>query len=142
MTDPEDLAAGWQDYFSSTDARVMIASLASGPPVVAFLNDRYELARTFEELRREGDIPTGFQRLIDAHFRQAPTGRNEVVLNRTHRLVQNALRSGVSSPLASVLRVLVMNALTAAGAVRSAGAAAVQAEDLDWIADALRGPGA
>jgi hypothetical protein len=29
----------------------MIASLASGPPVVAFLNDRYELARTFEELR-------------------------------------------------------------------------------------------
>lgn len=65
-----------------------------------------------------------------------------MVLNRTHRLVQNALRSGVSSPLASVLRVLVMNALTAAGAVRSAGAAAVQAEDLDWIADALRGPGA
>ena len=142
MTDPEDLAAGWQDYFSSTDARVMIASLASGPPVVAFLNDRYELVRTFEELRREGDIPTGFQRLIDAHFRQSPTGRNEVVLNRAHRLVQNALRSGVSSPLASVLRVLVMNALTAAGATRSAGAAAVQAEDLDWIADALRGPGA
>ena len=67
---------------------------------------------------------------------------NEVVLNRAHRLVQNALRGGISSPLASVLRVLVMNTLTAAGATRSAKAAAVQAEDLDWIADALRGPGA
>lgn len=141
MTDPEDLSAVWQDYFSCVEARVMTASLAAGPPVAAFLNDRYELARTFDELRREGDIPTGFQRLIDAHFRQAPVGRNEVVLNRAHRLVQNALRGGISSPLASVLRVLVMNTLTAAGATRSAKAAAVQAEDLDWIADALRGPG-
>ena len=97
------------------------------------------LAQTFEELRRDGDIPRGFQRLIDAHFRQAPTGQNEVILNREHRLVQRAFRQGVRSPLASVLRMLVTNALTSAGAARGKEAADVQMEDLDWIADALWG---
>jgi len=90
-------------------------------------------------LRRDGDIPKGFQRLIDAHFRHAPTGKNEVILNREHRLVQRALSQGVSSPLASVLRMLVTNALAAAGAARGKESANVQMEDLDWIADALWG---
>ena len=97
------------------------------------------LAQTFEELRKEGDIPQGFQRLIDAHFRQAPAGKNEVILNRDHRLVQRALRNGSRSPLASVLRLLVLNSLTAAGAGRSKEASQIQMEDLDWIADALWG---
>lgn len=139
MNELEDVPETWADFFRSTSARVLVASFEKGMPVVAFLNERYELAQTFEELRRDGDIPKGFQRLIDAHFRQAPTGQNEVILNREHRLVQRAFRQGVRSPLASVLRLLVTNALTAAGAGRGKEAADVQLEDLDWIAEALWG---
>lgn len=139
MADLEESTPEWSDFLRSTQARVMIASFQPSLPVVAFLNERYELARTFEELRKDGDIPKGFQRMIDAHFRQAPTGQNEVILNRDHRLVQRALKQGPRSPLASVLRLLVLNALNSAGAGRGKEAAQVQTEDLDWIADALWG---
>ncbi len=139
LTNPEEAPSAWVEFLRSTQARVMLASFQNNLPVVAFLNERYELAQTFEELRRDGDIPKGFQRLIDAHFRNAPTGQNEVILNREHRLVRRALQQGPRSPLASVLRLLVMNALNAAGAGRSREAAEIQVEDLDWIADALWG---
>ena len=139
MNDVEDAPAEWADFLRSTNARVLLASFQSGLPVVAFLNERYELAQTFEELRKDGDIPKGFQRLIDAHFRQAPTGQNEVILNRDHRLIQRALKQGPRSPLASVLRLLVLNALNSAGAGRGQEASQVQTEDLDWISDALWG---
>jgi HSP90 family molecular chaperone len=139
MASLEESPAVWSDFLRSTQARVMIASFQPGLPVVAFLNERYELAQTFEELRKDGDIPKGFQRMIDAHFRQAPTGQNEVILNREHRLVQRAIKQGPRSPLASVLRLLVLNALNSAGAGRGKEAAQVQIEDLDWIADALWG---
>jgi molecular chaperone HtpG len=139
LVELEEAPAAWADFLRSTQARIMVASFQPSLPVVAFLNERFELAQTFEELRKDGDIPRGFQRLIDAHFRQAPTGQNEVILNRDHRLVQRALKQGHRSPLASVLRLLVMNALSAAGAGRGNEAAQVQAEDLDWIADALWG---
>ena len=139
MNDVEDAPTAWADFLRSTNARVLLASFQSGLPVVAFLNERYELAQTFEELRKDGDIPKGFQRLIDAHFRQAPTGQNEVILNRDHRLIQRALKQGPRSPLASVLRLLVLNALNSAGAGRGQEASQVQTEDLDWISDALWG---
>ncbi len=139
MADLEEAPANWSDFLRSTQAQVMISSFQPGLPVVAFLNERYELAQTFEELRKDGDIPKGFQRMIDAHFRQAPTGQNEVILNRDHRLVRRALKQGPKSPLASVLRLLVLNALNSAGAGRGKEAAQVQTEDLDWIADALWG---
>jgi molecular chaperone HtpG len=139
LVELEEASATWADFLRSTQARIMVASFQPSLPVVAFLNERFELAQTFEELRKDGDIPRGFQRLIDAHFRQAPTGQNEVILNRDHRLVQRALKQGHRSPLASVLRLLVMNALSAAGAGRGNEAAQVQSEDLDWIADALWG---
>jgi HSP90 family molecular chaperone len=139
MMDLEEAAATWSDFLRSTNARILVASFEQSLPVVAFLNERYELAQTFEELRKDGDIPKGFQRLIDAHFRQAPTGQNEVILNRDHRLVQRAMKQGPRSPLASVLRLLVLNALNSAGAGRGKEAAQVQSEDLDWIADALWG---
>ncbi len=139
LTDVEDAPAAWADFLRSTNARILLSSFQPGLPVVAFLNERYELAQTFEELRKDGDIPKGFQRLIDAHFRQAPTGQNEVILNRDHRLIQRALQQGPRSPLASVLRLLVLNALNSAGAGRGQEASQVQTEDLDWIADALWG---
>ncbi|MCA9035997.1 MAG: ATP-binding protein [Planctomycetaceae bacterium] len=139
ISEMQDASAEWLEFMNSTGASILVASYNASQPVVAFLNERYELAQTFEDLRKGGDIPQGFQRLIDAHFQQAPTGRNEVILNREHRLVQRALKQGTSSPLASVLRLLVNNALTAAGAGRSRDASKAQIEDLDWIAEALWG---
>ncbi|MCA9058351.1 MAG: hypothetical protein KDA85_07625, partial [Planctomycetaceae bacterium] len=139
MSEPEDAAADWKEFLQSTGAIVHVASFHPKQPVMAFLNERFELAQTFEELKRGGDIPKGFQRLIDAHFEQAPTGNNEVVLNRDHRLIQRALQQGVRSPLASVVRLLVVNALSTAGASANREVAATQVEDLDWIAEALWG---
>ena len=106
---------------------------------MAFLNERYELSKSFEELKKEGDIPQGFQRLIDAHFEASPAGKNEVILNRKHRLIERAFKQGTSSPLANVMRLLVFNSLQAAGAQSERNAQMVQAEDLDWIAESLWG---
>lgn len=139
MTDLEDASDEWQQFFESTGARIQCASFASGQPVMAFLNERYELSKTFEELKKEGNIPSGFERLIDRHFEQAPTGQNEIVLNRNHRLVERALSQGGHSPLASVLRLLVLNALNSAGASIPHEARRLQSDDLDWIAEALWG---
>ncbi len=139
MSSPESPGDLWAVFFRECNAQIMVCTIDSPLPVIAFLNDRFELYRTFDELRRVGEIPAGFQRLIDTHFRSLPTGKNEVVLNRSHRVVERALQQGPRSPLASVLRVLVLNALQAAGAARSQQAAATQMEDLDWIADALWG---
>lgn len=139
MSDIEDASSDWSEFLSVTGAKVLVAAFVAKQPVMAFLNERYELARTFDDLRKGGDIPQGFQRLIDAHFQQAPTGRNEVILNRDHRLVQRALQQGPTSPLASVLRLLVMNALSSAGAARNPDSVSSQTDDLDWIAEALWG---
>ncbi|MBL8814769.1 MAG: ATP-binding protein [Planctomyces sp.] len=139
LTDVEECPAVWEEYFAATGAKVKTGLFQTSQPVMAFLNERFELAQTFEELRKGGEIPQGFQRLIDAHFQQSPTGRNEVMLNRSHRLVKRALQQGVHSPLASVLRLLVINALHTAGAGRSHDLSKTQAGDLDWIADALWG---
>ncbi|MCA9063299.1 MAG: ATP-binding protein [Planctomycetaceae bacterium] len=139
MSETEDASAEWTEFLSSTGASIHVASFNSKQPVMAFLNERFELARTFEELKRGGDIPKGFQRLIDAHFENAPTGSNDVVLNRDHRLIQRAMQQGTRSPLASVVRLLVVNALSTAGASASREASNSQMEDLDWIAEALWG---
>jgi hypothetical protein len=86
-------------------------------------------------------VPAGFQRLIDQHFADVPAQKNEVVLNRSHRLVSRALSQKTSHPLASVLRLLVFNALSAAGAAIPGTARSQQTDDLDWIAEALWGRG-
>jgi molecular chaperone HtpG len=139
MSDLEDAPDEWQRFFESTGAQIQCASFAPSQPVMAFLNERYELAQTFEELKKEGTIPSGFERLIDRHFENAPTGRNEIVLNRDHRLVSRAFSQGDRSPLASVLRLLVLNALNSAGASVPQEARRHQSDDLDWIAEALWG---
>jgi hypothetical protein len=139
VSDLEEAPPSWQEFLSATGAKVMLASIRGPQPVLAFLNERAELFRTFDELKKQGTIPSGFQRLIDNHFDQQPAGQNEVLLNRNHRLVGRALTQKTSSPLASVLRLLVINALTAAGATVPRAAQAQQVEDLDWIAEALWG---
>ncbi|MBS0206504.1 MAG: ATP-binding protein [Planctomycetes bacterium] len=135
----EDASAEWQDFLSSTGARVMVATFRTSQPVMAFLNDRHELQRTYEELKRQGTVPAGFQRLIDSHFSTDEPSRNEVLLNRNHRLVRRTLEQRPGTPLASVLRLLVISALNSAGAAVPREAQSQQSDDLDWIAEALWG---
>src|SRR5690606_24648420 len=101
--DVEDAPDEWREFLSATDARILVASFQSQQPVMAFLNERYELSKTFEDLKKDGAVPAGFQRLIDQHFADEPPQKNEVVLNRNHRLVGRALSQSVRHPLASVL---------------------------------------
>lgn len=137
--DMEDAPEDWQTFLAATGADIRCASFAADQPVLAFLNERHELLRTFDELKKQGTVPPGFQRLIDAHYAAAPTGNNEVLLNRNHRLVGRALEQQTTSPLASVLRLLVHNALATAGAAMARETQRQQTEDLEWIADALWG---
>ena len=139
IDDLEDAPPHWQEFLAATDARIRCASFRSEQPAMAFLNERHELLRTFEDLKTQGIVPAGFQRLIDAHFDEHESLRNEVLLNRNHRLVARALEQATSSPLASVLRLLVLNALGAAGAAIPRPAQHQQADDLDWIAECLWG---
>lgn len=137
--DIEPASDDWQAFFESTGAKVFTATFQTDQPVMAFLNERRELLRTFEALKKEGTIPTGFQRMIDAHLSSDTPDANEVLLNRNHRLVARALSKSTSHPLGSVLRLLVLGALNSAGATVDRTAHQQQADDLDWIAEALWG---
>ncbi len=117
----------------------MCAFFREDVPVMAFLNERADLQQTFDELKKQGTIPNAFQRIIDRHMLEQPSSRNEVLLNRGHRLVNRALSQKTNSPLASVLRLLVAQSLTAAGAPLPSGMQQIQTDDLDWITDALWG---
>lgn len=139
IQDIETADETWQTFFESTGAKVFTASFQTDQPVMAFLNERRELLRTFEALKKEGTIPTGFQRMIDAHLSSDTPDANEVLLNRNHRLVARALSKSTSHPLASVLRLLVLGALNSAGATVDRAAHQQQSDDLDWIAEALWG---
>ena len=132
-----DASDEWHTFFDSLDSNIFIASSPSKQPVIAFVNERYELSKTFDDLRENGELPKGFQRLIDQHFQRSPAGKNEIILNSEHRLVRRALEQGTAHPLASVLRILVIAALSKAGARIKSIAQELQSEDLESIADAL-----
>lgn len=135
----EDAPPQWSEYLGDMNAKIQLASFGSDQPVMAFLNERHELMKTFEDLKKAGTVPSGFQRLIDAHFDAETPSQNEVLLNRSHRLVARALTQNTSSPLASVLRLLVAGALRASGATLGEIARQRQTDDLDWIAECLWG---
>jgi HSP90 family molecular chaperone len=139
VSDLEEAPPAWQEFLAQAGARVLCASFRGDQPVIAFLNERAELHRTFEDLKKQGTIPNGFQRLIDAHLETGAPPVNEVLLNRNHRLVRRALSQKTGTPLASVLRLLVHNALVSAGAALPREAQQVQVEDLEWVAEALWG---
>jgi hypothetical protein len=139
VSDLEDAPEPWAEFLEDAGAKVRVASFRDDLPVMAFLNERSELARTFEDLRTQGAIPSGFQRMIDAHLAGGPSGSNEVLLNRRHRLVGRALERSTAHPLASVLRLLVGHALGAAGAAPTRALMKRQDDDLNWIAEALWG---
>ena len=140
IRDVEPVPDHWQQFFDETEAKIFSADFQDGQqPVMAFLNERRALLKTFEELKKEGTIPPGFQRLIDAELADQSETANEVLLNRRHRLVGRALEQSTGTPLASVLRLLVINALTGAGAALDRNVHRRQSDDLDWIAEALWG---
>ena len=139
IKDIEPVDEKWHEFFGALDAKVLTASFQTQQPVMAFLNERRELRRTFDELKKEGTIPAGFQRLIDNELSGDAVEGNEVLLNRNHRLVARALEQSTGHPLGSVLRILVLSALNSAGASVERDAYSQQAEDLDWIAEALWG---
>jgi molecular chaperone HtpG len=138
VTDLDQAPQEWQEFLAS-DANVLCASFRDDLPVMVFLNERSELLKTLEDLKKQEAIPAGFQRMIDAHMGESPAGRNEVLLNREHRLVARALGQSTGTPLSSVLRLLVNHAIVRAGASPTRAAFRQQTEDLDWIADALWG---
>ena len=138
VSDLEEAPAEWQDYLGN-DGKILCASFRENLPVMVFLNERSELLKTLDDLKKQEVIPSGFQRMIDAHVGDSPAGRNEILLNREHRLVARALGQSTSTPLASVLRMLVSHGLSSAGASPTRTMLRQQADDLDWIADALWG---
>lgn len=135
----EPAPSEWSDYLESTNARIFCAEFREDVPVMSFLNERDGLKQTFEDLKKQGTVPSAFQRIIDRQLGHEGESKNEVILNRRHRLVARALEQSTRSPIASVLRLLVLQSLTAAGAAIPRGAHDIQIEDLDWIADALWG---
>ncbi|RLS56817.1 MAG: hypothetical protein DWH91_05765 [Planctomycetota bacterium] len=139
IRDMEDASAEWQEFLGQSDAKVMVATFRADQPVMAFLNEKHDLQATFEDLRKTGVVPAGFQRLIDSHFDESETGRHEILLNREHKLVGRALSQRTGTPLASVLRLLVINALNNAGAAVKREVHREMMDDLDWIAEALWG---
>ncbi|MBC7820092.1 MAG: ATP-binding protein [Planctomycetaceae bacterium] len=140
IRDVEPAPATWQEFFDETEAKIFCADFQDDrQPVMAFLNERRALLKTFDDLKKEGTIPPGFQRLIDAELAGELEAANEVLLNRSHRLVSRALEQSTGTPLASVLRLLVINALTGAGAALDRSVHRRQSDDLDWIAEALWG---
>jgi molecular chaperone HtpG len=138
VSDLDEAPAEWQEFLG-TDAKILCASFREDLPVMVFLNERSELLKTLDDLKKQEVIPSGFQRMIDAHVGGSPAGRNEVLLNREHRLIARALGQSTSTPLASVLRLLVSHGLSSAGASPTRTMLRQQADDLDWIADALWG---
>ena len=73
VQDLDDAPAVWQEFLG-TDAKVLCASFREDRPVMAFLNERSELLKTLDDLKRQGTIPAGFQRIIDNHLGQKPFG--------------------------------------------------------------------
>lgn len=139
VKDLEELEPQWKEFFSQVNAKVLTGSFRRDQPAMAFLNERYELIRSFDEMKQRGEIPRGFQRLIDSHFKSDAPAENEVILNRNHPMIARALSQKPGLPLSSVMRLIVFNALNSAGAATAESARQQQQTDLDWIAECLWG---
>lgn len=137
--DTQPLSDEWEFFFDAVDVKIYSAECETNQPVFAFLNERYDLIKTLETLKKGGSIPSSFQRMIDKHLEEEELPRNEILLNRRHPLVERALEKATNLPLASVLRVLVFQAVQAAGAQLPREAHEQIDADLQWVAEALYG---
>ena len=127
----------WEAYFESLDARIFQAECDGMQPVYAFLNERYDLIRTIDALKKGGQIPDAFRRMLDKHLEGEELPLNEILLNRRHPLVEKALSHPPLGPQAAMLRVLVFQAVQSAGAQLSRETRELLETDLQQIADAI-----
>jgi HSP90 family molecular chaperone len=127
----------WQEFLSKLNVNLFVATSRNSPPVLAFINERYELSKTFQEIKDSGDLPKGFERIIQQHFDRMPADKNDVILNQHHKVIKRALQQGPKGPMAHMLRILVLGALNKAGATVSSEAMEYQAIDLNAISDIL-----
>ena len=137
--DVEAVEGEWSDFLAIANAKIFTAEFREELPVMTFLNEKNSLIQTFEDLKKQGTVPSAFQRIIDRQLGSRDEAKNEILLNRRHRLVGRALQQSTRSPIASVLRLLVLQSLSLAGATVPREVLDTQSEDLDWIADALWG---
>lgn len=138
IDDKQALTDEWREYFSVFDVEVSQARFRGAIPVLAFPDRSLELEREFQSLKKQGQIPSAFSRMIDRYYLDKDESkRGQVILNSKHRIVKNALAGTKHSPLASVLRLLIHNALLTAGASTPANVHETINKDLDWIAEAM-----
>ncbi|MBT5019829.1 MAG: hypothetical protein HON04_13920, partial [Planctomicrobium sp.] len=62
-----------------------------------------------------------------------------IILNRNHPLIARSLSKNPGTPISSVMRLIVVNALNSAGATTPKTAMNQQQSDLEWIAECLWG---
>ena len=127
----------WDLFFESLGCRVYTAECLSKQPVFVFLNERQDLVQTINTLKQAGTIPVSFQRMIDAHLGNELPPQNEILLNRSHPLIAKVLTQSPSSPLAAVVRLLVFQAMQAAGGQLDRQSREELSGDLMTIANAL-----
>lgn len=135
--DSQPVDADWEEFFESIDAKIFHAECDGLQPVYAFLNERYDLIRTLDALKKGGSIPDSFRRMIDKHLEGEVLPQNEILLNRRHPLVERTLEETPDKARAAVLRVLMFQAVQSAGAQLSREARELLDEDLQRIADAI-----
>ena len=135
--DLQPLNDDWEERFELIEAKMFSAECYGMQPVFAFLNERYDLVRTLDALKKGGDIPSSFQRMIDKHLDGEELPQNEILLNRRHPLVSRALDGQASESLAAVLRVLVFQAVQSAGMQLSAKEREQIESDLQLVAESL-----
>ncbi len=135
--DQTPLDDDWEAHFAAVDAKYFSADCDGSQPVFAFLNERYDLIRTLDALKKGGDIPDSFQRMIDRHLEGEELPQNEILLNRRNPLVERALSGTAAGSRAAVLRVLVFQAVQSAGAQLSREARELIETDLQQIAESL-----
>ncbi|MDR3111052.1 MAG: ATP-binding protein [Planctomycetaceae bacterium] len=135
--DTEPVNEDWEIFFEAIDAKIFSAQCDGTQPVFAFLNERYDLMKTLDALKKGGEIPSSFQRMIDKHLEGEELPRNEILLNRRHPLVERVLERATTDPIANVLRVLVFQTMQSAGASLSRDAREQIEIDLERIAERL-----
>jgi molecular chaperone HtpG len=137
IRDLQSVAGEWQEFFDIFDVQVRYDSFRSPLAVLAFPRRKVEIKRDFESLKKDGRIPAVFSRMMDRHFSDSDNQKSQIILNTRHQIVSKALKHSVHSPLASVLRLLIHNALLAAGAIPNSEEQQTIRQDLDWIAETI-----
>lgn len=137
----EPLDDGWEQFFAPFRCSVETGEWRGDEPVLAFLNEKLQTRRDFDEIKADGKLPAAFAGIIDRHLGRDTGERHRLLLNRKHELVRGALEGGAHAPLASVLRTLAYHAFLTAGLAPRDEEQRTLRHDLEWIAETVRHKG-